>query len=97
MQRRRLVMIVAAAFALAVCGHSAGAAERGARTVVSDAPAASEFSAQQRRYRVQRVRPQIYVRPARLLYRRCVGGLAVEHRLSGTVIVPYEQCWWVRG
>jgi hypothetical protein len=30
-------------------------------------------------------------------HRECVGGLAVEHRPSGTVIVPRERCRWMRG
>ena len=30
-------------------------------------------------------------------HRECVGGLAVEHRPSGTVIVPRERCRWARG
>jgi hypothetical protein len=71
--------------------QSQDAAERAGAGVL-----ATEFSAQERpRYR--RARPQVTVRPGRLLYRRCVGWLAVEHRLSGTVIVPRERCWWVRG
>jgi hypothetical protein len=98
MRRKRLALIMAAALALAVCGFTADAVQRSAAAgpLVSEAGSASEFSAQ-RRYRARRVRPQVTVRPGRLLYRRCAGWLAVEHRLSGTVIVPQERCWWVRG
>ena len=26
--------------------------------------------------------------------RQCTGWLAIEHRASGTVVVPRERCWW---
>lgn len=26
--------------------------------------------------------------------RQCTGWLALEHRASGTVLVPRERCWW---
>lgn len=43
-------------------------------------------------------RPRIRVRPGgRLLYRDCKFWLAQEYRPSGTVIVPRQYCWWVRG
>jgi hypothetical protein len=57
---------------------------------VTDATAASsEFSAQSR--------PRLRVYPGRLLYRDCKFWLAQEWRPSGTVIVPRQRCWWVRG
>jgi hypothetical protein len=29
--------------------------------------------------------------------RQCAAWLAIEHRPSGTVIVPRQHCWWERG
>ncbi len=29
--------------------------------------------------------------------RHCVGGLVLEHRPSGTVLVPRRRCWWAPG
>jgi hypothetical protein len=55
------------------------------------AVASSDISAQ------QRVRPRIRVYPGRLLYRECTFRLVQEWRPSGTVIVPRQRCWWVRG
>jgi len=42
-------------------------------------------------------RPYIEVHPQRLLYRRCVDWLELQHRPSGTVLFPQYRCWWVRG
>ena len=42
-------------------------------------------------------RPYIEIRPQRLLYRRCVDWLELQHRPSGTVLFPQYRCWWVRG
>ena len=42
-------------------------------------------------------RPYIEIRPQRLLYRRCVDWLELQHRPSGTVLYPQYRCWWVRG
>jgi hypothetical protein len=63
---------------------------------------ASDFSAQRDRRRVRRprieinplYRPRLYIPP---LYRRCVDGYELQHRPSGTVLFPYQHCWWVRG
>jgi hypothetical protein len=55
---------------------------------------APEYSAQRRD---ETRRPRIRIRPARLLYRDCKFWLAQEYRPSGTVIVPRQHCWWVRG
>ena len=30
-------------------------------------------------------------------HRECAGGLATEHRASGTVVVPRLNCWWAPG
>jgi len=55
--------------------------------------ASSEFSSQD-----YRTRPRIRVYPGqRLLYRECTFRLVQEWRPSGTVIVPRQRCWWVRG
>ena len=54
----------------------------------------SELSAQTQR----RPRARLRVYPGqRLLYRDCEFHLAQEWRPSGTVIVPRQHCWWVRG
>jgi hypothetical protein len=94
----RRCAILAAALGLAIwaaptgaSAQTAGATQRSA----AGADAAEAFAQDRPRYR--RDRPVVTVRPGRLLYRRCVGWLAVEHRLSGTVLVPRERCWWVRG
>jgi hypothetical protein len=42
-------------------------------------------------------RPYIEIRPQRLIYRRCVDWLELQHRPSGTVLYPQYNCWWVRG
>jgi len=57
------------------------------------ATAATEISAQERRPPTRfRVYPG-----RRLLYRDCTFRLAPQWRPSGTVIVPMQHCWWVRG
>jgi hypothetical protein len=98
MTGKRCATLAAAVFGLAIWAAPAdaqpGRSDTGTDTVRNMHP--TEFSAQ-RRPRYRRAVPQVYVRPGRLLYRRCEGWLAVEHRLSGTVIVPRERCWWVRG
>ena len=42
-------------------------------------------------------RPYPYEWPGPNAHRECVGGLAAEARLTGTVIVPRRRCWWVSG
>ena len=55
-------------------------------------------SPQRPRYHAPRyARPYIEIRPQRLLYRRCVDWLELQHRPSGTVLFPQYRCWWVRG
>src|SRR5947199_189572 len=56
------------------------------------ASAATELSAQ-----AQRPPTRFRVYPGRLLYRDCTFRLAYQWRSSGTVIVPVQRCWWVRG
>ncbi len=90
--------MVAAAAVLSVLGATPVMGETalrpGARAL------ATEFSAQswyEPRSRYE-ARPRIRVRPGgRLLYRDCKFWLAQEYRPSGTVIVPRQYCWWVRG
>jgi hypothetical protein len=51
-----------------------------------------EFAAQQTRPRVT-----VYPRHAQLpanAKRQCRAWLVKEYRVSGTVIVPRQQCWW---
>jgi hypothetical protein len=67
-----------------------GAAEAGPVSGAQAAP--TEFSAQMRR---PPARLRVY--PGRLLYRDCTFRLAQQWRPSGTVIVPVQRCWWVRG
>jgi hypothetical protein len=49
--------------------------------------------------RVRRyARPRIEInRGGRLLYRQCNDGYELQYRPSGTVLFPYQHCWWVRG
>jgi len=72
----------------------------------TQAGAATELSAQARPRPRIRVRPRswstppIYPSPAPYNYpgpnavRECRDWLAVEHRPSGTVLVPRQRCWW---
>ena len=53
----------------------------------------SELSAQ-----AQRPPTRLRVYPGRrLLYRDCDFRLVQQWRPGGTVIVPWQRCWWVRG
>ena len=54
--------------------------------------APAEFSAQ-----IRRPPARLRVYPGRLLYRDCTFRLAQQWRPGGTVIVPVQRCWWVRG
>jgi len=51
-----------------------------------------EFSAQSSRPRII-IHPR-HVQPSRSAKRHCRAWLAKEYRVSGTVIVPRQQCWW---
>jgi hypothetical protein len=57
---------------------------------------ASDLSAQ-----AQRPPARLRVYPRRQLnsrdYRDCEFKLVQQYRPSGTVIVPWQRCWWVRG
>ena len=78
----------------ALTGATAFTAPAAALTAPKAAKAASvEFSAQQYR---PRARLRVYP-GGRLLYRDCSFHLAQQWRPSGTVIVPVQHCWWVRG
>jgi hypothetical protein len=57
---------------------------------------ASDVSAQQKVRRYKRPRIEIN-RGGRLLYRQCTDGYELQYRPSGTVLFPYQHCWWVRG
>ena len=61
-------------------------------------PAAAQTAQRPRHHAAPRyARPYIEIRPQRLLYRRCVDWLELQHRPSGTVLFPQYRCWWVRG
>jgi hypothetical protein len=82
-------LVIAAMFgALALASGDAAAAPAGKTAQSSD-----EMSAQSRRPPTRfRVYPG-----RRLLYRDCDFHLAQQWRPSGTVIIPVQRCWWVRG
>jgi len=82
--RRVWVVAMLAAMSPAVGEAAAGP--------VSATSAARDLSAQARR---PPTRFRVY--PGRLLYRDCTFRLAYQWRPSGTVIVPVQRCWWVRG
>ena len=83
----RSIMVAAIAGALVLA-----AGEAPARPLAGGAQASTELSAQARR---PPARLRVY--PGRLLYRDCTFRLARQWRPSGTVIVPVQRCWWVRG
>ena len=65
-----------------------------AETVANPTTVAASDISSQRREGGTRLR----VYPGRrLLYRDCTFRLAQQWRPSGTVIVPVQRCWWVRG
>jgi hypothetical protein len=82
----RMILLAAMVAVLAVAPAAAQPAPTATAAAVS-----SEVSAQSR----PRARLRVY--PGRLLYRDCVFRLVPEWRPSGTVIVPRQRCWWVRG
>lgn len=84
----RSLMVAAVIGALAL-----GLGEAAAAPAVREAQvAATDLSAQFRR-----PPSRLRVYPGRLLYRDCTFRLAQQWRPSGTVIVPVQRCWWVRG
>jgi hypothetical protein len=83
--RSTIVAVLFGMLALAAGEVSAGPLPSGGQ-------ASTDLSAQTRR---PPARLRVY--PGRLLYRDCVFRLAQQWRPSGTVIVPVQRCWWVRG
>jgi hypothetical protein len=81
------VWVIAMAGALAL-----GALPAKAGPALGTQASPTEFSAQMRR---PPARLRVY--RGRLLYRDCTFRLAQQWRPSGTVIVPVQRCWWVRG
>jgi hypothetical protein len=74
---------------------TAGLAALAVATILSSA---AQTAQRPRHHAPQRyARPYIEIRPQRLLYRRCVNWLELQHRLSGTVLYPQYHCWWVTG
>ncbi|MEP7030271.1 MAG: hypothetical protein ABI830_04990 [Pseudolabrys sp.] len=48
-------------------------------------------------FAAQTARPRVTIHPRRSIRnatRHCRSWLAKEYRVSGTVIVPRQQCWW---
>jgi len=84
MRRIALFATILGAFALP--------APAGAQSSQGPGAARPELSSQ------ARSSPRLRVYPGRrLLYRDCTFRLAREWRPGGTVIVPRQRCWWVRG
>ena len=69
-----------------------GSIEAAAAPPSKGGSASTDVSGQERR---PPTRFRVY--PGRLLYRDCTFRLAQQWRPSGTVIVPVQRCWWVRG
>jgi hypothetical protein len=80
-------VLVAAALSTIVFARDAVAAPVSRTTAMS-----MDVSAEARR---PPTRFRVY--PGRLLHRDCTFRLAYQWRPSGTVIVPVQRCWWVRG
>jgi hypothetical protein len=80
------MIAVLGTLALGIGGAAAGPASN------VEVSSVSELSAQARR---PPARLRVY--PGRLLYRDCTFRLARQWRPGGTVIVPVQRCWWVRG
>lgn len=87
---RQTAMFAMVVVALALGPAVAEPASADTRAVRS----AHELSSQTRR---PPTRLRVYAPRGRLLYRDCTFRLAQEWRPSGTVIVPVQRCWWVRG
>jgi hypothetical protein len=80
-------------FAVLIGAGALTAGEAPAASAKTARDSAAEISAQARR-----AVPRLRVYPdGRLLYRDCTFRLAQQWRPSGTVIVPVQRCWWVRG
>lgn len=77
-----------------------GAAALANPAVALTAPKAAKLAAASPEFSAQQYRPRTRLRVypgGRLLYRDCSFRLAQQWRPSGTVIVPVQHCWWVRG
>ncbi|MGP0095116.1 MAG: hypothetical protein ACLPKB_34955 [Xanthobacteraceae bacterium] len=107
MRKARIAIGTAMTIAgLVLSGVGSAAPTSEARVVATPAGAATDVFAQTRVRPRIRVRPRswstppIYPSPAPYSYpgpnavRECTDWLAVEHRPSGTVLVPRERCWW---
>ncbi len=84
---RSIVAIAATMGALMAGGETTAA------PIANKVATSTEISAQSRR---PPTRLRVYP-GRRLLYRDCDFHLAQQWRPSGTVIVPVQRCWWVRG
>ena len=82
--------MVAAMLGVLVPGGAPAMAEPAGQA--THAASADDLSSQAR----PRTRLRVYP-GRRLLYRDCTFRLAQEYRPGGTVIVPRQRCWWVRG
>lgn len=82
-------LTIAALFGALALGTGGAAAAPATKTVQASS---TELSAQRRPPTRLRVYPG-----RRLLYRDCTFRLAQQWRPGGTVIVPVQRCWWVRG
>lgn len=65
----------------------------------SRAPSTARTSSYTHEFAAQQARPRITIYPRRAQLsrnakRHCRAWLAKEYRVSGTVIVPRQQCWW---
>jgi hypothetical protein len=61
------------------------------------APSYSRASSYTHEFAAQQARPRVTIYPRKLspnAKRHCRAWLAKEYRVSGTVIVPRQQCWW---
>jgi len=107
MRKARIAMGTAVAIAgLVLSGAGSAAPMSAASGIGPQAGSPTELSAQTRVRPRIRVRPRswstppIYPSPTPYNYpgpnavRECNAWLAVEHRPSGTVLVPRERCWW---
>ena len=86
----RMALLVASIGTLALAAPAAALTAPKATKVAAASP---ELSSQQYR---PRTRLRVYP-GGRLLYRDCSFRLASQWRPSGTVVVPVQHCWWVRG
>jgi hypothetical protein len=99
-QRRDFDMTVkgfAVLAAIALGSLGSASAEAQTRTTPQMQAQAGPDEAASPESTARRARPRIQVNPGRLLYRQCSLRYVLEDRPSGTVLVPHQHCWWVRG